>query len=238
MNGFIERLIGTNNMRPKSGKYGNHCYSGRYHGGRVTYYYDDSEIERIYQGKYRYSRKSYEGSLEKTTIRACGNFDEDLKSGRWKYQSKRKREKKVLIIDYERGIYNGVYIYKSWKGMTFLGWKKRSKRLSMRMHNGHPIGEIKGNLGRDKFKGNFDEEGNPHGLWVMDIKTDGNKTCYEEWEHGDRKEFYSISRHSGNRIESDPKITVIIENFIYRECTNLERIEPKGCALWKGNFKI
>ena len=62
-------------------------YSGNYEGGEATYqYYENTEYERIYQGKFSYKQKSItsdiRGSLNQEII-INGSFNENKKNGIW-----------------------------------------------------------------------------------------------------------------------------------------------------------
>ncbi|MCD8290245.1 MAG: hypothetical protein LUC91_01940 [Prevotella sp.] len=234
---FIERLFGAHFMRPKLGHNGKNCYSGRYHGGKVTYYYDDFDNGRLYQGRYKYAQKSYTDSFEKTNTKVIGKYDNDLKSGHWKYEFKKKNEKTILEMNYEKGIQNGKYVFKSKRKIHAFGIKKVNIIMTISMLMGNPVGKIRWYNAGDEITGNFDENGKPHGLWVLDrTNSDRMVIGYENWEHGVRINYYTINPSTGQKTQTDLMITSILKNFIKRECTRLEKIETRGSVVWEGNF--
>lgn len=225
-------------LRPCSARNGSRRYSGCYLDGKAVYYYDEAGDERIYEGKFCFTRTYYSHQHGKVADSAAGRFRHGMKNGKWIIRRRRRGERRVLVVDYADGIHNGLYSYKSVCRSHSSWFRDDDTWFFVLMRDGLPVGETRGDFGGEIFTGRFDEEGRPDGVWKMDLS--GTSACRidcEVWEHGIRKETYTINSSTGVRSASSCQISAFIISFVYRECLPMETLVEKGSSVWKGNVR-
>lgn len=218
---------------------GSFIYSGSYIDGHATYEYknaDGDDDQRIYIGRFRY-RGGYKSSRDGRRIHdeVSGYYKNNLKDGMWTFIRMGQGMYKKLKVNYVDGKLNGKYTYVG-KGLSIN--RRKSIHMSAEMHNGYPVGIIKGKSKEAKFVGQCDDDGYPDGLWILDISVDKNITYYEQWTHGVLNEAYSIDLATGNRHSIPEKMRSIIKETVYYDCMPLENIIRKGAEEWDGSIPV
>lgn len=214
-----------------SAKYpnGKNSYAGLYHKGRAIYFYNQSDGNRIYNGRFWTRRKSYSFTLGKSIETASGCFHNDKKNGRWKFSNRTRGLYKLLIADFLNDRYEGTYYYKSVCHSRAFNFKTGTTTLNLRMSGGKPTGDIKGYFCGEILSGHYDNNGSPDGIWLMDRTKIG--LCHKDfeiWEHGICKDSYSIDESTGEKTRNKSQLTNLVMNIIYKEGSCLEHLTNKN----------
>lgn len=231
------RLFGRIKPSMAQVRKGKNVYSGRYLNGEAVYWYDESAEGRIYNGSFKFTQSYYDFPNDKIKMSIRGLYRENNKTGVWNFTNRRNGESCELKVEYSNGQHNGIYQYKSVGKSNSINFKSGVSFLHITMHNGHPIGEIKGSFGNGHFKGFCDDMGVPDGTWSMDLSaTPLCRMDYEVWENGTIKDSYSIDTSTGDRKPHTGTLVDLLSSYIYRECYKLEKIIEKGSSQWKGEI--
>lgn len=208
---------------------GKSSYAGRYHDGRAIYFYDNSNGNRVYNGRFWIKRESYSLPLGSSFETAKGCFHNDKKNGKWKFSNKTKGLHKILIADYSDGRYEGLYFYKSVCHSRMFNFMTGTTILRMQMSDGIPVGDVIGNFCGEELSGHYDSNGCPDGLWKMDRTKKG--LCYNDyelWEHGVCKESYSIDESTGEKTKNRNQLPNLVMNILYKEGSHFEHLTKKS----------
>lgn len=235
MFGFISEWLSGLLFKCGGGSSGCDHYSGYYLDGRASYYYyTDSNDKRVYEGLFRYTKKEYDFSNGKTVYKVSGCFSKNSRNGRWVFSKKSSHGKRTLCIDYENGVQNGRYIYKSVEKHHGIGQDAEPAYISLFMCNGKPVGKVYGRFGKCVLMAEFDSDGLPDGRWTMDMSASAAcRKDYEMWSHGTLADAYSVDVSTGDRLGLSEHINSYVRAFIYRYCTPLEGLLKKGTTVWR-----
>lgn len=207
---------------------GKSSYAGRYHDGRAIYFYDISNNNRIYNGRFWIKRESYSSPLGNSHETASGCFHNDMKNGKWKFSNRTRGLYKLLIAEFSDDRYEGMYYYKSVCSSRVFNFMTGTTTLRLKMLNGKPTGDVKGYFCGEILSSHYDNNGYPDGLWSMDrTKTGLCRKDYEIWEHGECKESYSIDESTGEKTRNRNQLTNLVMNIIYKEGSHLEHLTNK-----------
>ena len=158
---------------------GHKYYNGPYHDGHATYTYFPDGNQNIFDGRFRFS--SGHGGI---TLTAKGFFANDMKDGEWMMEKWSKQRIVTASANYSAGSLNGALVCEVEElmiGCSIL-WDVR-----VNIVDGMVTGDMTGTINGSELEGAFDEQGWPHGYWLLTTSDKYgeviNVEC-EVWLHG------------------------------------------------------
>lgn len=163
---------------------GHVLYEGEYHGGDLKCVCIETEEGRVFDGEFRFRRELGGGLYES----AEGRFDNNLKTGTWKFKTKRSSRTSRLTVDFIGGHIAGNVECIS-EEMTMESSVVNA--VIFQMNDGKVYGKIIGKIFNGEFEGGCDERCMADGLWsVIYEKGKDEPNKYERWDHGKLMESY------------------------------------------------
>lgn len=164
-------------------------YKGKFKSGTAEYeYYEDSNLERVYNGKFEYIRKQKDNDYGINTYYSYsikGNLDNNIPNGHWSYKSTNPLANQQIFKNYGDSI------------------KKANPKASNEYNNQYIKARLEKPLrGHDEVEGNF-VNGKKNGLWIYLDKYDLNTFRFLEKKEINFKNDTVIGKYEGKQKIGD-----------------------------------
>lgn len=242
---IINRLFGRWSLVRRIGN-GRFSYAGPYRGGFARYAYVETPAGRVYDGPFVYSggesggrHRAFLGIGGGSVVSLRGRYEHGRKVGRWRYERRGHGYWRRLTAVYAGGRLDGVATYEGRGNSYGIGNGSRMVKLSLTIRGDKPEGQLVGHFNGSPFRGQFDADGYPDGLWTYGS---ASHKCtlvdYERWEHGALRESYSFDVSTGHRRDRSERLLAMVRDIIDNECLPLVNSIKHNAAVWNGEIKV